>query len=444
MREERGSGTQTPIANVADTRLGPAEIHDVIRQRLAKITRRWGLTPADTHHLARQMRTSTYAPGEIILPSGVQADCLGLVVRGQVAVHVGHRGAARLVIVLLPGSTFGEMMLADGSPSNATFQSLTDSEIRFLRRASLQAMSDKRRAERQAATLRKLVMGTAALLALVALVLLILSLPPSRRTLALIPMSIGQWCSDRGYEPCAWQSWQIAANLSPSDPNPHLALGTLSFGHDDMAAAERSFETVKSLAPDSPEAYNNLGLIYARQGEHDKAIASFRKALELEPGIAATEQNLAASLQAIGDYEGALEHYQAALALGEPSSSLLLNMAISHYEAGQLDKAEDMAQAALHMDQDLAPAYALLGAMALESRQPGKALPNLNRAIALDAGYVQAHFYLGLAYKAMGQPVEAIVAFEEALINARDEVTRVRIRRHLGELYENQERSRAD
>jgi tetratricopeptide (TPR) repeat protein len=89
-------------------------------------------------------------------------------------------------------------------------------------------------------------------------------------------------------------------------------------------------------------------------------------------------------------------------------------------------------------------AYALLGAMALESRQPGKALPNLNRAIALDAGYVQAHFYLGLAYKAMGQPVEAIVAFEEALINARDEVTRVRIRRHLGELYENQERGRAD
>ena len=444
MAENRGPDIQAPIANVADTRLGPAEIHDIIRQRLAMLTHRWGLKPADTHHLARQMRTSTYTPGEIILPSGVRADCLGLVVRGQVAVHVGHRGAARLVIVLLPGSTFGETMLADGRPSNATYQSLTGSEIRFLPRASLQAMRNERRAETQAATLWTLVKATTALLVLIGLVVLVLSLPMSRKTLALVPMSIGQWCSDRGHAPCAWQSWQIAANLSPSDPNPTLAMGTLSFEADDMAAAERSFETVRNLAPDSPEAYNNLGLIYARQGEHDKAIAFFQKALELEPGIAATEQNLAASLQAIRDYEGALNHYQAALSLGEPKSSLLLNMAISHYEVGQLEKAEEMAQAALRMDQDLAPAYALLGAIALESRQPERALPSLNRAIALDADYVQAYFYLGLAYKALDRPVEAIVAFEEALINAQDEITRVRIRRYLGELYEEQERSRAD
>jgi tetratricopeptide (TPR) repeat protein len=438
-----GSRTQIPVADLADVRLGPAEVHDIIRQRLARITRRWGLKPADSHTLARQLHTSMYAPGEMILPSGVRADCLGVVVRGQVAVHVGHRGAARLVIILLPGSTFGEMMLAEGRPSNATFQALTYTEIRFLRRTSLQTMSDERRTEQQADALWNLVKGSTLSLALIMLTVLALSLPFSRKVLALVPMSIGQWCANQGYDSCTWQCWQIASNLTPSDPNPYLALGTLSFERGDMAAAERSFETARTLAPGSPEAYNNLGLIYARQGEHEKAIAAFRQALELEPGVSATEYNLAVSLQTVHNYDDALEHYQAALSLGEPQVSTLLNMAISYYEDGQSEKAEEMARAALRMDQDLAPAYTLLGAVALESRQPEKALPNLNRAIALDADYVQAYFYLGLAYKSLDQPVEAIVAFEEALINSDDEVTRVRIRRHLGELYEVQERSKA-
>ena len=45
------------------------------------------------------------------------------------------------------------------------------------------------------------------------------------------------------------------------------------------------------------------------------------------------------------------------------------------------------------------------------------------------------YFYMGLAYKSLNQPTEAIAAFEEALVYAKDEVTRTRIRRHLSELY---------
>jgi len=42
----------------------------------------------------------------------------------------------------------------------------------------------------------------------------------------------------------------------------------------------------------------------------------------------------------------------------------------------------------------------------------------------------------------LNQPTEAIAAFEEALVHAKDEVTRTRIRRHLSELYAEQERGR--
>jgi tetratricopeptide (TPR) repeat protein len=432
---------QAPTGDPETSRLGPAEAHDVIRQRLMRLAGRRGLKPIDTHHLARQMRPHTYAPGEILLPSGARADCLGLVVRGQVAIHLSERGSTRRAIVLPPGSTFGEMMLTDGRPSNATLQALTPCEVRFLHRADLQALSDERRTERQVSTLWQLVRVSTVLFAVLLALVLAVSLAPSRQVLAMVPMGIGQWCKDRGRDACAAQAWQAAANLTPADPNPRLALGALHFEQGNVAAAEQFFEVARALAPDSPEAHNNLGLLYARQGEHDRAIAAFQRALELEPGIAATEHNLGRSLQAIHDHEGAAIHYQAALALGEPEISTLLNMALAYHETGQLEKAEVASQEALRLDPDLVPAYTLLAAVDLESRQPEDALPNLQRAIDLDPGYGPAYFFLGLAYKSLDQPAEAIAAFEEALVKADDEVTRLRIRRHLSELYEAQEQS---
>jgi tetratricopeptide (TPR) repeat protein len=426
----------TPIGDLAAARLGPAEAHDVIRQRLTRLTARWGLEPADSYHLARQMRSRNYAAGEMIVPYGAHADCLGLIVQGQVAVHVGQRGSSRLVVVLLPGSTFGEMMLAEGHPSNATLQALSRCEIRFLRRADLQSLRDERQKERQDAALWRAGRVSALLVAAMLVLMLALSFPSSRQALALIPMGIGQWCDDQGYGPCAYLSWRVATNLTPTDPNPYLALGTYHFGRGEIAAAERSFEMARALIPDLPETYNNLGLIYARQGKHEQAIEAFQRALELEPGIATTEHNLGLSFQALGDYDTALGHYRAALALGEPQVSTLLNMAITYYEAEQPDKAEELASQTLRLDPDLAPAHTLLGALALEARQPERALPHLHHAVALDGAYGQAHFYLGLAYKSLEQPAEAIASFEQALAHAGDEVTRVRIRRHLGELYE--------
>ena len=426
---------QAPGSVLAHGRLSPAETHDIVRQRLGRMAGQWDLEAADIHRLTQCMQTVSYAPGEVILPRGVRGDCLGLVVRGQVAVHVGERGATRLVVILLPGSTFGEMMLAKGHASNAGLQALTRCEIRFLRRADLHALRDERKSERQTATLWRMIGASALLLLAVLALVLVLMLPASREALAIVPMSIGQWCTDQEHETCTWQAWQVAANLAPGDPNPRLALGTFYWTRGDAESAAQAFEKAQSLAPDLPEAYNNLGLIFAQQEEHEEAIAAFRRALELEPGIATTEHNLGASLQATHNYEEAIGHYQTSLALGGPQVSTLLNMAIAYFEAGQPEDAELVAHQVLRLEPDLAPAYTVLGALALEAEQPELALSELQRATELDAGYGQAHFYMGLAHKSLNQPTEAIAAFERALVHATDEVTRTRIRRHLNELY---------
>lgn len=424
-------------------RLSPAEAHGVLRQQLEKLAAPWGLEPSDAHWLAQQMYLHSYDPGEIILPQGAHADCLGLIVQGRVAVHSGQRRGAHTGVILLPGSTFGEEMLTEGRPSHATLQALTRCEIWILRRAEFQALADARRGEQRVASIWRWVGLSAALLAVLLAAILVLSLPSTRRLAALVPMAVGQWCQGQDLETCAEPAWTVAASLAPDDANPLLALGTLHFERGELGQAEQLFDAARVLAPDSPEVYNNLGLIYAWQGDHERAIVAFQEALELEPGSAAVEHNLGVSLQALHAYEEALLHYRAALALGEPRASTLANMAVVYYETGQPDRAVDAAQQAIVQDEELAPPYIVLGAVALESQQPEEALSHLYRAIGLDGGYGQAYFYLGLAHKALDQPAEAISAFEQALATADDGVMRVRIRRHLNELYqlEGQDRS---
>jgi tetratricopeptide (TPR) repeat protein len=412
-----------------------AQTHSILRRQLGQLATCWNLGPADIHHLTRQMHVHSYGPGEIILPCGVHADCWGLVVRGQVAAYVGQRRTTQPAVVLPSGSTFGEAMLREGCLNHMTLQALTHCEIWFLRRVDVQALIAKRRTQQQVAVLWCLVRASAVLLAVMLVAVLILNLSPTRQAVALLPMSIGEWCNELGQQSCAERAWAIAANLSPADANPLLALGALYFERGQIGAAERSFEAARELDPSSPEAHNNLGLIYAWQGDHERAIAGFRRALELEPGAAAVEHNLGLSLQAIGACEEAVAHYQVALALGDPQTSTLLNMAIAYYEAGQLASARDAAQEVLLQDRGLAPAHAVVGAVALASQQPEEAVPYLQRAIALDAGYSQAHFFLGLAYRSLHQPTQAIAAFEQALATADSEAMRVRIWRHLNELY---------
>jgi Flp pilus assembly protein TadD len=419
-------------------------MHDVIRQQMERLVTPWGLQPADISYLARQMHSHTYSPGEVILPFRARADFLGLIVSGQAAAYAGQRGAGQQVALLFPGSTFGDDMLGDNRASDTTLKAVTRCEVRFLRRADLEALASQRRSQGYQTTLGRLAALGAILFLVCLVIILVLSLPLVRQTIALVPMGFGQLCAqgakgreDPGiYEQCALQAWTLAGKLAPDDANPPLAMGNLYFERGEMELARQSLEAAKALAPEWAEIHNNLGLIYAGQGEHEKAIASLRLALDLEPGTSTVEHNLGLSLQAVGDYDEALTHYRQAVAFGEPQAGTLVNMAIGYYETGQSAKAAAAAQQALRYDEASAPAYTVLGAVELESQQLGLALAHLRRATALDGNYSQAHFYLGLVYQALGQPAEAVAALEKALATTRDKEMSAEIQRHLGKLRE--------
>jgi Flp pilus assembly protein TadD len=418
-----------------DDRLGPASAHDKVRRQLERLPLRRGPSSPAANHQAYPVVINTYAPGETILPAQAGSDCLGLVVRGRVAVHPRARWDSLPSAHLRPGQTFGQAMLAQGRPSGATLRALTSSEVWFLRRPKPGVLPAEHPVHRPATPVWRQLLGVL-LLAAGLLAVLALGWSPIQRASSVAFMGLGQWCSQLNHDSCAERAWTAAAALTPADVHPRLALGTLYSMRGELAAAEASFEQAQDLLPGSPEVFNNLGYLYAERGEHERALSVLRQALELEPGNAVIEHNLGRSLQALGARDEALLHYASSLALGGPRASTLTNMAIAYYETGQPAKAAEAASEAVRYDDALAPAHALLGALALESDQPEEAVLHFHRALSLESGYAPARLSLGLAYRALGQDEEAAAAFHQALRFATDEEMRLRARHLLDELQD--------
>lgn len=423
---------RTPLPGV---RLSPAQGRRIVRRRLAVLANSLHLSAVGIARLSRRLAARHYAPGELILMEGVRGDCFGLVVAGQVAVHTSPAYADQPTLLLLPGATFGEAMVAEGRSSGSTLRARTAAEIHFLRRADLLAEVERSHPHPTSPAIR-----WTRRLAAVALVLLVanlvLALTPTRQALALVPYGAGLWLEDEGRHDKTVESlWIVAQYLVPDWAGPHLALGNLYWERGQLDAARAELERGLALAPDLPEAHNSLGLLYVAQCDYAAARQAFESALALEPGQAAVEGNLAFSLQETGHPADALPHYTLALSLDTPRPLLLANWAIALYQTGDLEAAADAAAQALALDPTLAPAQTVSGAVALAREHASAAIPPLQEAVRLDPAYGPAHFYLGLAYKSSRQPAAAIPAFERALVLTTDPIALREARRHLAELY---------
>jgi tetratricopeptide (TPR) repeat protein len=256
---------------------------------------------------------------------------------------------------------------------------------------------------------------------------LILAIPAGRSAVALLPMSLGEWCHRQARDACAELAWTGAAALVPSDPSPPLALGVLFLESGDLVKAEGAFRRALNLVPNSAEAANNLGVVHFQRGDYDRAADYFGNALLGDPGSVVSQLNLADSLLARHLYEEALAHYRSALGLEDATAGTLVNMAVACWETGGLLEAEEIARKAVRLQPDLAAAHAVLGSIAILGQQPEQALQSLSRARELGDDSVQVNYFLGRTYAALGEGDEAAIFLRRALAvagseSARDEV----------------------
>jgi hypothetical protein len=121
--------------------LDPTTARLIIHARLRQLLGRMRLSPAGLSRLVSRIDSRSYAAGEVIVKQGVRGDFMGLVGAGQVGVDpppelesLRESVLEEPTALLLPGSTFGEVMLIDGRPSGTTLRALSDVVVYYLRR----------------------------------------------------------------------------------------------------------------------------------------------------------------------------------------------------------------------------------------------------------------------------------------------------------------------
>jgi tetratricopeptide (TPR) repeat protein len=245
-----------------------------------------------------------------------------------------------------------------------------------------------------------------------------------------------------------------AAQLDPSDPDPHWLLANIYFRPqlrgNSSADGIRELEKLKDLAPDDDRVYYALGSAYFELNQPEKAIQAFEKFQSLSTDIDVGYREIAKYYDRIGNPQLAAEYLVKGLAI-QPDSmeslSLLGNiyfklnkskeaipiykklmelsgendaisqrLAFLFVETGEFEEAIKIL-AEISKDKPANPASQLyLGRAQIGAHKYAEAIDTLQSIAVPDAGIaMEAQYYLGIAYEEFGKYGEAIKIFSSLL-----------------------------
>lgn len=264
----------------ADLRQDPFEAHDAIRQ-LVDLGYMAALPDDAVARVELARRETAFNLGAVHLSRG-RAREAAAIFTPLAAEHPGEsRYAIALARALLELARFDEAeatfaRLHEADPAHAS-----DPEITLLRIGGLTAAGRRTEAD-----------------ALLSSVLTSSELP--KAALAEACNALERW--DEGARLA-----EQAANASPNDPGPMLALARAEIGRGRFEpGAERCLDMLESR-PTLPEANHLLGMALAWLGEHDDAVRAFEAVIAVQPGRIEAQRFLAALHRASGDIGKAAE-----------------------------------------------------------------------------------------------------------------------------------------
>ena len=136
--------------------------------------------------------------------------------------------------------------------------------------------------------------------------------------------------------------------------------------------------------------------------------------MHLEPAAWRGHYDLGLFYQRHGERQQALEALERA-ARTNPGSIVALNtLAVETLNKGDLTAAGGLLDLILTLDPKNAIGHANLGALYARLGQPEQALAAFQAAAASDPTLATAHYNLGVLYRRLGQPDQALAAFHEA------------------------------
>ena len=262
----------------------------------------------------------------------------------------------------------------------------------------------------------------------------------------------------------ALESLERALAIDPDNAQAHFGVGLVLA--DRPAEHVRSLEHLRRAAaadPDNPTAHYLIGRVLAAQGELDPALAALQRALELAPELPDAHYRIALVYARLGDREAGRRHQDLFNELEQQQDAAaerdrrvgLLQQALSLAAAeADMQAVRDAAAALIAADPDDPDVLAVLARVALaegdiegglrattraleaqpdhwevlylhgllqhSSGRSAEARANLERSRQISPLYAPTHAALGNVLMHIGQPRDALPAYETAVRLAPD------------------------
>jgi protein O-mannosyl-transferase len=192
-----------------------------------------------------------------------------------------------------------------------------------------------------------------------------------------------------------------------------MALSWRQVGY--WSSTVRLWRHTLAVTTDNDVAERGLGTELLRLGQVDEAIAHDRAALRIRPGDANGRTNLANALLQKKEYPEAIKHYREVIGVRPNDSEMHRNLAKALYQSGAVDQAVAEFREALRIRPKDSDAAYSLGNVFLEKGDAKTAIPYFRKAVEANGKNVAGHYNLAIALQRNGDLEEAIAQFRQTL-----------------------------
>lgn len=124
--------------------------------------------------------------------------------------------------------------------------------------------------------------------------------------------------------------------------------GTVSFRHENYAAAIKDFQTATKIDQTFAAAWDQLARSEFRRGDSLKAEQHWQRALQMKPDLVEAKVGLSNILMSRGEYKQAESLLEQCAQLAPHNFAVYLNQAVLYQKLGQIDNSRELLSTVLH------------------------------------------------------------------------------------------------
>ena len=199
-----------------------------------------------------------------------------------------------------------------------------------------------------------------------------------------------------------------------------LALAYLLAGSYEKAVEQghayaESLPQGASKSTESAQAWSLIGIACARLSQGERSVNALRQAATLAPSEEEHWLNLTRELMELNRYSEAIASVQTGLAANPKSYALHLRLGAAHLSAGHYAEAESVFRDLVAAGDPLPTGYIGLAQVLLRTGRAEEAASELANAGQKIGPNFLISYFRGLAFDRAGKPLEAMMAFQEAV-----------------------------